>query len=95
MTIQNNKFIRCAEPVIHIEPRNQKANDSVHQNITIVNNEFLLHNELIVDAKSAKSLTVAGNSIISEKKLDNEKSIKTSDCSLLKIGKNQYKNYSN
>jgi hypothetical protein len=95
MTIQNNKFIRCAEPVIHIEPRNQKANDSVHQNITIVNNEFLLHNELIVEAKSAKGLVVDGNSIISEKKLDNEKSIKTSDCSSLKIGQNQYKIYSN
>lgn len=95
MTIQNNKFIRCAEPVIHIEPRNEKANDRVHQNITIENNEFVLRNELIVDAKSLKGLTVAGNSIISDKKLDNEKSIKTTDCSSLMIGQNQYKNYSN
>ena len=48
MTIRNNKFIYCAEPVILIEPGNRTANNNVYQNIRIENNEFILHNELIV-----------------------------------------------
>lgn len=90
MTIRNNKFIRCAEPVIQIDPRNKIANNSVHQNIRIENNEFILHNELIVNAKSTKGLSVTGNTIYANKKLDDDVSIKTSDCSDVKVGQNNY-----
>lgn len=94
MTIRNNKFVRCAEPVIHIEPMNVKANNSVHQNIRIENNQFLLRNELVLQVKSARNISVTGNTIVSEKKLNDEAVIMTSDCSDLKMGQNQYENVS-
>jgi hypothetical protein len=91
MTIRNNKFIRCAEPVIHIEPRNTKSNSSVHQNIRIINNEFLLRNELIFEAKSAKHIIVEENTMVSEKELNDKMAIRTIDCSGLQVGRNKYK----
>jgi len=90
MTIRNNKFVRCAEPVIHIEPMNVKANNSVHQNIRIENNQFLLRNELVLKAKSARNISVAGNTIVSEKKLNDEVVGLTSDCADVKVGENSY-----
>jgi len=90
MTIRNNKFISCAEPVIQIEPRNKKANNSVHQNISIENNKFLLRNKLIFKAKSAKNISVVGNTIFSEKKLNNALIVETDDCTGLKMEENQF-----
>jgi hypothetical protein len=91
MTIRSNKFIRCAEPVIHIEPMNSMPNNSVHQNIRIENNHFLLRNQLVLKAKSASNISVTGNTIVSEKKLNDDLVIMTSDCSDLLIRDNQYK----
>ncbi|MCP4313988.1 MAG: right-handed parallel beta-helix repeat-containing protein [Bacteroidetes bacterium] len=90
MSIRNNKFIRCAEPVIHIEPRNVRANSSVHQNIKIENNQFILRNELILNAKSASNISISGNTIVSGKKLNDEAVVITSDCSHMEMGQNQY-----
>lgn len=90
MTIRNNKFISCAEPVIQIEPRNKKANTSVHQNISIENNKFMLRNKLIFKAKSTKNISIEGNTIFSEKKLNNEMIVETDDCTGLKMGENQF-----
>jgi hypothetical protein len=95
MTIRNNIFVRCAEPVIHIEPRNIKANNSVHQNIKIENNQFILRNELILKAKSAMNIVITGNTIVSDKKLNDDMIIETSDCSNITQVQNQYKNGSN
>ncbi len=95
MTIRNNKFVRCAEPVIHIEPRNSKANSRVHQNIRIENNEFILRNDLILKAKSANNIVITGNTIVSEKKLNDEMIIETSDCSNITLVQNQYRNGNN
>ncbi len=90
MTIRNNKFVNCAEPVIHIEPRNEKENDGVHQNIHIENNEFMLRNELVLKAKSAKNLTISGNTIVSEKKLNNQIVVETIDCTNVKLTENKF-----
>lgn len=90
MTIRNNKFMRCAEPVILIEPGNSVANNSVYQNINIEDNEFVLRNEVIVKAKSTKGLSITGNTIVSEEKLNYGVSIKTSDCTYVKVGQNNY-----
>ena len=90
LTIRNNKFINCGEPVIRIEPRNTIENNRVHTNISIENNEFILHNEIIVGAKSTKNLSVTGNKIYAEKKLSDESAIKISDCAEVKTGQNQY-----
>ena len=90
LTIRNNKFIRCAEPVIDIDPGNSEANNNVYQNIRIENNEFVLRNELFVKAKSTMNLSVTGNTVVSEKKLNDEVSIKTNDCADVKVGDNNY-----
>lgn len=90
MTIRNNKFILCAEPVIEIAPGNRIANNSVYQNIRIENNEFFLRNEVIVKAKSTNKLVVSGNIIYAEKKLNDKLSINKGDCKTLKLSQNKY-----
>jgi hypothetical protein len=90
MTIRNNKFIRCAEPVIAIAPWNKIANNSVYQHIRIENNVFILRNELIVKANSTDNLVVGGNTIYAEKKLNDKLSINTGDCKDPKVGQNKY-----
>ena len=90
MTIRNNKFIRCAEPVIKIAPWNRIANSSVYQNIRIENNAFILRNELIVQANSTDNLVVGGNTIYAEKKLNDKVSINTGDCKDSKVSQNKY-----
>jgi len=90
MTIRNNKFIHCAEPVILIEPGNSVPNNSVYQNIKIANNEFVLRNELIVKAKSTKGLSVTGNMIYSKESLNDRLSIQTNDCMGVKTDNNSY-----
>jgi hypothetical protein len=91
LTIRNNSFFRCAEPVIFIDPGNRTENNTVYQNVKIENNEFVLSNELIVKAKSTKELVVTGNTIFSQKKLNDEVSIKTNDCSDVRPAKNDYR----
>jgi len=91
MTIRNNKFIRCAEPVILIEPGNSAANNSVYQNVKIENNEFLLRNEVIVKAKSTKGLSIKGNKVYSDKELNDRITIRTSDCFGVESGQNSYR----
>ena len=90
LTIRNNKFISCGEPVILIRPETTVSEGAVHQNVKIENNEFILRNEIIVGAKSTKNLIVTGNTIYADKKLSDKTSIKTSDCSDVRIGQNKY-----
>ncbi len=92
MTLRNNRFVSCAEPVIQIDPRNRMANHGVHQNIRIENNEFVLRNELVLKAKSASHISIDGNTVVSEKKLNNEMIVETSDCTHVKLGQNRYRN---
>jgi hypothetical protein len=90
MTIRNNRFVRCAEPVIHIEPMNSKPNNNVHQNIRIKNNQFLLRDVLVLKAKSASHIRVADNTIVSKTELNDDLVIKTNDCTDVKVAENQF-----
>lgn len=90
MTIRKNRFIRCAEPVININPQNSVANDAVHQNIRIEDNEFVLRGAVSVRAKSTKGLSVTGNTIYSQRQVNDGVAIQTSDCSDVKVEKNRY-----
>jgi len=90
MTIRKNKFINCAEPVININPSNTVANDSVHQNIRIEDNDFVLRGKSMVRAKGTKALSVTGNTIYSEQEVNDGLAIRTSDCSDVKVVKNRY-----
>ncbi len=89
-TIRNNRFVRCAEPVIQIHPRNILPNNAYHQNIRIENNEFVLRKALIVDAKSTKNLIIKENTILSEKVLNDDGSVRITDCSDVEVGQNRY-----
>ena len=90
MTIRNNRFLRCGEPVVHINPRNTVANDSLHRNIRIENNEFVLRANSAVRAKSTTGLRVTGNTIRADKSLDAAQSIQTSDCADVVIENNTH-----
>ncbi len=93
MTIRGNRFIRCGEPVIHINPRNTVANDSVHRNTRIENNEFVLRGATSVSAttvraRSTKGLRVTDNTIYSGREAKDGLSWQTSDCADVLIEKN-------
>ena len=88
MTIRGNRFVRCGEPVIHINPRNTLANDPVHRNIRIENNEFMLRGATSVRARGTKGLRVTGNTIYSDREAENGLSMQTSDCTDVLIEKN-------
>ena len=90
MTIRENRFIRCGEPVIHINPRNTVANDSVHRNIRIEDNEFVLRGATSVKARSTKGLRVTGNTIYSDRQANDGLTIQTSDCADVLIEKNTH-----
>jgi len=86
--IRNNRFIRCGEPVIHIDPSNNAPNSSVHRNIRIENNEFELRGATAVLAKSTTGLRVTGNTFRADKKPDDSKIIQTHDCTEVVIENN-------
>lgn len=90
MTIRKNEFIRCAEPVININPQNSAANDSVHQNIWVEDNKFMLRGTTMLRAKSTKGLSVTGNTIYSDRDITDETAIQTTGCADVKIDKNRY-----
>jgi hypothetical protein len=90
MTIRNSKFIDCAEPVIQIDPQNREANHSVHQNIHIENNEFILKDKLVVKAKSTNGLHVKGNKVYATDLLSDSKVIETDDCLNVTMENNSY-----
>jgi len=90
MTIRGNQFIRCAEPAININPQNNVANDSVHRNIRIEGNDFVLRNSLMVRAKSTSNLRIWGNAIYAASELNEEQGVQTSDCSNVEIGENRF-----
>jgi hypothetical protein len=79
VTIRRNRFLRCGEPVIRIDPRNTAPNNTVHQNIRIEDNEFVLRGSTAVKARSTKGLRVTGNTIRSEEKPDAARAVQTSD----------------
>lgn len=90
MTIRNNRFIRCAEPVVNINPQNSATNNAVHQNIRIEGNHFVLRGKTSVKGQSTTGLTVTGNTIYSDPVVDDASSVKIIDCKNVRIEKNRY-----
>ncbi len=64
LTIRNNKFIECGNPVIYFDPTNTQNNGYVHSNITIDNNEFFIKTGNAVGGKSVNNLSFTNNTII-------------------------------
>ncbi len=63
VVIRGNTFVRCGEPVIHIEPENRSARpgEPVHRNIRIEGNTFQLKGNTAISAKSVQGLRITGN----------------------------------
>ena len=66
-------------------------NSSVHRNIRIENNEFVLRGPTAVQVKSTSGLRVTGNTIRATKELDDAQTIQTSDCAEVVIENNGHK----
>jgi hypothetical protein len=90
MTIRNNRFIRCAEPVVNINPQNAVPNNAVHQNIRIEGNHFVLRGKTSVKGQSTTGLTVTGNTTYSDPVGDDASSVKIIDCEDVTISNNRY-----
>ena len=90
MTIRGNRFTRCAEPVIHINPQNSLPNQAVHRNIRVEANTFILRDALCIKAKSTAGLTVTGNMFFSDQALRDTTAVQTRDCSIVRLEGNRY-----
>ncbi len=90
MTIRNNQFNRCAEPVININPQNAVPNKAVHQNIRIEGNQFVLRGNTSVKGQSTTGLSIIGNTTYSDPVGNDATSIKIIDCEDVKIQGNRY-----
>lgn len=80
VTIRNNNFIECNEPVILIAPENSQNKGYVHRNITIANNRFKLIGKNAVSARSVDGLKINGNLFLHPEAINIEGLITTTDC---------------
>lgn len=80
VTIRNNNFIECNEPVILIAPENSQNKGYVHRNITIANNRFKLTGKNAVSARSVDGLKINGNLFLHPEAINIEGVITTTDC---------------
>ena len=88
MTIRNNHFIECGEPVILIAPENSRNEGCVHRNIKITNNRFLLTGKNAVSARSVDGLQINGNLFLHPETVKAEELITTQDCQHIQIKDN-------
>jgi hypothetical protein len=86
VTIRGNRFIKCGEPVIRIQPENRTAElgEPVHQNIRILDNWFELSGKSGIAARSTKGLTITGNRFSTD-----QLPIQTHACAEVEIKDNQ------
>lgn len=65
LTIRQNTFLHCGEPVINIEPENRKHQGTVHKNITIEENSFYMKDNSFsaIKAKAVDGLIIRNNFI--------------------------------
>lgn len=88
VTIRNNHFIECGEPVILIAPENSRNEGCVHRNIKITNNRFLLTGKNAVSARSVDGLQIKGNLFLHPETVKAEELITTKDCQHILIKDN-------
>jgi len=88
VTILNNQFINCGEPVISVHPENVAPNGYVHKNISVLRNRFYLQGTELFGAKSTSNIRLEGNIIHTEEKTKLESLIKLEDCKGINIVNN-------
>lgn len=88
VTIRNNHFIECNEPVILIAPENSRNEGCVHRNITIANNRFRLIGKKAVSARSVDGLKINGNLFLYPEAVNIEDLMTIKDCQNVMIKDN-------
>jgi hypothetical protein len=88
LTIRNNNFFECGEPVISIHPENTINKGAVHQNIKITGNSFTLNGSRALAAKGVANIQFTDNKI----KLFTENATRSltdiRDCTGISLGNN-------
>lgn len=87
LSIINNNFFNCGEPVISIHPENTRHDGAVHRNILINGNKFTLQNQQVLTAKSTANISFFGNSIYTNSNGDKLSSFQ--DCTGINLGDNK------
>ena len=69
LTLRNNRFIECGEPVINFHPENGKRDEKspMHSGINITNNIFELKGKQAISLKSTGNVKITGNTFINSK----------------------------
>ncbi|WPU92329.1 right-handed parallel beta-helix repeat-containing protein [Mucilaginibacter sabulilitoris] len=88
LTIRHNRFVQCGEPVIIICPENTQSNTAVHQNISIINNNFDLQGQQVLSAKSTSGVQFLNNNIKARKVADIKDMMTMKDCTGVKTSGN-------
>ena len=91
MTIRRNRFLRCGEPVVNINPRNSRPNPAVHRNIRIADNEFVLRGGTAVGAHSTTGLHIVGNTILTAAETDETHAFRIRDCAEVVMADNRFR----
>lgn len=82
VTIRDNEFIECGEPVILIAPENDKNGGFVHRDIKIYGNRFLLKGNTAISARSVDGLDIHDNFITGPDSPESD-AIKVTDSRLI------------
>jgi len=99
VTVRNNTFRECGynsvSGAINIAPENREfvPESSVHRNIRIIDNSFILINAGLLNAKSVSNLVFTGNKISWTSLLSNKvenPSINLNSCRNVLIKKNRF-----
>lgn len=61
LTIRNNTFIECSNPVINILPETVRFNQPVHKNILIEGNKFIGADRNFIDLRGADNVIIRNN----------------------------------
>lgn len=80
LTIKDNAFVSCANPVISIAPEAIAAEGYVHSGITIESNGFVMEELPQIRAYSVDGLTVKGNAAFTPKRQRTSVTVDTNHC---------------
>jgi len=88
LTIRHNFSFKCGEPAIICCPENKQSNGAVHQNISIVNNQFDLQGLHVLSAKSTSYIKFRENTIKTDATADIKDMILLKDCGEVRVSGN-------
>jgi len=89
LTIRKNNFVECGEPVISIHPENKVNQGAVHQNISIINNKFILNDAIAMSAQNVSNISFSGNEIKTRAVVNINGLIEVKDCQNVTLSDNK------